>query len=399
MLSDTEGALVATLSWALLKGVIALAVVGFAGQRLLRPLYHQVGRANSPELFTMTSLLVALAAAWLTHLMGLSLALGAFLAGMILGETEYRHQVEVDIRPFRDILLGLFFVTVGMQLNFALLLQWWPWIALIVIGLALGKGAVIVALVRLGGQDMNTALRVGMSLAQGGEFGLALLALAANHGLLSGAVQQVLLGSVVASMALAPILIKYNGRLAALVGHRRKRADQEIRSAELRAATRGMREHVVICGFGESGRHVADVLSDEEIAFIAVDADSSNVRRAWELSEPVFFADAAHPRTLAAAGIANARALVVTVPQAETTARIVANARRIDAQIPILVRAHSKTELDRLIEAGATYGVPETVEVGQMLALELLVACDVPTQRVVEQFDSRRRSRYGQDAI
>ena len=195
-LSTHEQSLGLELSYALFKALLAFAIVLAAGRWLLRPLFHKIASARSAELFTLTALLVSLLAAWLTQVMGLSLALGAFLAGMMLSETEYRHQIEAELRPFRDILLGLFFITVGMQLNLTVLLALWPWV-LLSLGLVLGKGILITLLAWLGKADKSTALSIGLVLGHGGEFGFALLALALSSGLLLAADSQAILGAII----------------------------------------------------------------------------------------------------------------------------------------------------------------------------------------------------------
>jgi CPA2 family monovalent cation:H+ antiporter-2 len=232
-----------TLGWAplyaLMKAAVAFAITWSVGQWVLRPLFHEVTGSRAPDLFTLTVLLVSLAAAWVTSLLGLSLALGAFLAGAMLGETEFRHPIEADIRPFRDVLLGLFFVTVGMQLTIDLITPVWPWVLLVTSGLVLGKGLAVAMLTRLTGYDQSTALRTGMLLGQGGEFGIALLTVALGTGLLSAQSIQPVLAAIVLSMALAPLLIRHNGRLASRLLKHRGRGAKARREHEIAEAVKG----------------------------------------------------------------------------------------------------------------------------------------------------------------
>ncbi|MGH8502721.1 MAG: cation:proton antiporter, partial [Gammaproteobacteria bacterium] len=219
----TDGPLAAPLLLALVQAVAAFAIMLTLGRWGLRPLLREIAASRAAELFTLTTLLIALTAAWITHLLGLSLALGAFLAGMLLAETEFRHQIDSDIRPFRDVLLGLFFVTVGMQLDLARLAPAWGWVLLLLAGIVLGKGVLIALLTRMAGYGPEVAARTGMVLAQGGEFGIALVTLAVGAGLVSAGDTQPVLAALILSMALAPVVVRHNARLARLLPSRMSR--------------------------------------------------------------------------------------------------------------------------------------------------------------------------------
>lgn len=390
----TSQALELALLYALLKGIGALAIMLALGHWALRPLFHEVATSRSRELFTLTVLLISLAAAWITSIMGLSLALGAFLAGMMLSETEYRHQIETDIRPFRDVLLGLFFITVSMQLDLALFPSLWPWIVLLVLGLVLGKGFLIALLTRIAGYDNETALRTGTILGHGGEFGFALLALALSTGLLSVQDSQPILAAVVISMVLAPILIRHNGPLAKTL-FARPRLEEPIRqSREIAAAIHKPAGHVIICGFGRIGQNMASFLREESFPYVALDLDPLRIKQAWETGEQVFYGDATHREILEAAGLEHARALVISFDDIPGALKILHSARTLHSDLPILVRTRDGTGLTPLLDAGATEVVPETLEASLMLAFQLLLLLGMPLDKVIQRMDEVRSDRY-----
>jgi CPA2 family monovalent cation:H+ antiporter-2 len=380
--------------WALVKGAAAFAIMFASGHWLLRPLFHWVAAAHSVELFTLAILLVSLTAAWITSEMGLSLALGAFLAGMMLGETEYRHQVETEIRPFRDVLMGLFFISVGTQLNLAVLPDTWPWVALMVLGLTLGKGLLVTALVRLGGHEPGVAMRAGVVLGQGGEFGFALLTLALAHHLLSPTQSQPLLAALVFSMVLAPVAIRHNGALAKTLCASTYLRGREVRVRELAAAAEHLAGHVIICGFGRIGQNLASFLREEGFGYVALDLDPLLIREAWEAGERVFYGDSTHAEILEVAGLQRARAVVVTFHDAHTAGRIVRTARRHHPSIPIVVRTQDDAHLEALEKAGASDVVPEAVEASMMLATHLLRRLGVADDEVLRLVDKTRQDHY-----
>lgn len=394
---EADNGMAMALSIAILKGVFVIIAMLLTGRYLLRPVLHWIAAAQSVELFTLTILLMALTAAWLTDLFGLSLALGSFIAGMLIGDTEYRHQVETEMRPFRDVLMGLFFITVGTQLDLFILPQHIPWIALLVAGVVLGKGALIFVLVRSGGTDTGVALRTGISLAQAGEFGFALLALALGHGLLTAEQSQPILAAVVISMSLAPLLVRKNGQIAKRLsgGYRRF---EEDRAHHIEEKTQQLAGHVVLCGFGRVGQNLALFLREENIEYVALDLDTALISEAWEAGEPVFYADATHPEILEAAGLYRARAVVIAMHDHHLAERIIQTATLLKPGIPIVVRASEEAFIERFEAAGASDVVPESVEASLILATRLLHRLDIDLdeiQRLVEQArtDHYRRLR------
>jgi CPA2 family monovalent cation:H+ antiporter-2 len=383
----------ATLGSVLLKSALVLAAIMAAGRWLLRPLFHEIAAAHSRELFMFAVLLLVLACAWVTELAGLSLALGAFLAGMMLGETEYRHQVEGDILPFRDILLGLFFVTVGMLLDLAVFARLWPWIAAAVAGMLVFKTLLVTALGRAFGHETGVALRTGLVLSQGGEFAFALLLHAQNYRLLESDAAQVVLATVVLSMIVSPLVIRFNGRIAKRLvpGYIRAR-DSNL--AAIRAEAGHGRGHVIVCGYGRSGQNLGWMLEQEGIPYVALDLDPVRVRDARDAGKPVVYGDADRRDVLEAAGLHGARALVVSFNNVASALRILEITHHVRPDMPVIVRTMDDAELERLKSAGATEVVPESLEGSLMMGSLLLMLLGVPVSRIVHQVRDVRRDRY-----
>lgn len=398
LIAALSGAGDSSIAWelgvAFLKGVIVFAAMLGIGHWLLRPLFHEIAHTRSPELFTLTVLLVSIAAAWLTHEAGLSLALGAFLAGMMLGETEFKHQIEADIRPFRDILLGLFFITIGMMLDLDAIGSIWHWVLAATVALVMFKAVSITLLARKLCADRRDALRTGITLAQGGEFGLAVVLLASSSGLFSDQLAVMTLATVVFSMALAPALVRYNGRIAA----RMFNADDELEQRQLRDDLSrhpgGKSGHVVIIGFGRVGQNVARFLEQEDIDYIALDLDAVRVRTARDAGDPVYYGDATQREVLEAAEIDHARAVVLTYYDTSVSLRILGVIRELNVTIPVLVRTRDDVNLELLQKAGATEVIPDTLEASLMVASHLLQLLDVPVRRIVRSIQKVRDDRY-----
>jgi CPA2 family monovalent cation:H+ antiporter-2 len=382
-----------TLGWALIKSVAVLAAILFVGRMWLRPVFHEVALARSREFFMLTVLLITLAAAWLTEHAGLSMALGAFLAGLMIGETEYRHQVESDILPFRDVLLGLFFVTVGMMLDLEVLRRQWPLVLLALALMLVIKTAIIHGLARLFGHENGVALRTGLVLAPAGEFGFALLVQAQVHKVLSAQSIQVVLAAMVVSMLLAPLVIRYNGSIAKrLVPGYRARRDSNLDS--IRATAAHAHAHVILCGFGRSGQNMAWMMMKEGLSYVGLDLDPVRVRDARDAGEPVVYGDSARRDVLLAAGLMEARALVVSFVDVPMARRILSVTRDLRPDMPVIVRTMDDYDMDELRRAGATEVVPESLEGSLMIGSHLLMLLGVPTSHVLRQVQTVRRNRY-----
>ncbi|MEZ5534250.1 MAG: cation:proton antiporter [Thiolinea sp.] len=374
--------------------LFTLAGMLLAAHYVLRPLFHHIAKAQSVELFNITVLLVALTAAWTTQSLGLSLALGAFLAGMLLSETEYKHQIELEIRPFRDILMGVFFIVVGTKLDPAVLPELWLPILLLVLGLTLGKTILIALLARMFGADNGASLRTGLVLAQGGEFGFALLALALGNGLLSSQEVQSVLAAIIISMALAPFIIRYNDVVS------RKLFSDSYLKQRYKAAhdfsleVKEVEKHVIICGYRRIGQSLSRFLQEQGIPYIGLELDSAIVKEAWEAGDNVYFADATRPEILIAAGLYRARMVVVTVADIESAKLITAAARKKKQDIPILVRTRNDMFMNELEELGATSVLPETLEASLIVAERVLEELGLPAEEISEVVDRIRADGY-----
>jgi len=393
-LSKGGGELAMDLAFASMKALVVLVLILFAGQKPMRAWFHLVARQRNSELFMLNLLLITLGLAALTELAGLSLALGAFLAGMLIAETEYRYQVEEDIKPFRDVLLGLFFVTVGMALDLSIVARNLPWVLLLLVVPVVAKLALIVALSRVFGAPPGTSLRTGFYLAQAGEFALVLLAVAVNLQLVSGTIAQVVLAAMVLSMLSAPLLIHF----ADPIVRKLTANDWLARAAQITriaATTMARQNHVIVCGFGRSGQNLARLLETEEIPFIALDADPQRVREAAGDGSSVVYGDAGRKEALFAAGLAKARAVVITFADTAVALRILHYVHDERPELPVVVRTLDDSELDRLLDAGAAEVVPEVLEGSLMLATHSLLLLGVPLNRVLKRIRAIREERYG----
>jgi CPA2 family monovalent cation:H+ antiporter-2 len=375
-------------------GVFAVMVVLAAGRWLLRPLFHVIAHSRLRELFTLAVLFVVLAAAWTSYLAGLSLALGGFLAGMMVAETEYRHQIEVVIRPFRDILLGLFFISVGMLLDVRLLINEFGIISVMLLGMIVIKAALAALATRAYAGSAFKAIRTGVVISIGGEFGVALFTIALRGNLIAPQWGEPLLVATVLSMLLSPLILSNNKRIARfLLGEKGPPATAIEREA---AATGEIarRDHVILCGFGRVGQNVARVLESQGFEFIALDLDPARIRAARQTGEPVIFGDSADEDMLIQAGLENASAVVVSFSEPTTAIGILRSIRRLRPDVPVLVRTPDDARLAELQAAGATEVVPETFEASLMLVSQVLLLLRVPLTRVVRAVGEIRNSRY-----
>ena len=384
----------ATLGWALLKATALLALLLTGGQQAMRWWLTLVARRKSEELFVLNLLLITLGLAWLTEHAGLSLALGAFVAGMLVAETEYKHQVETDIRPFHDVLLGLFFITIGMKLDWRPVLDQWFLVLLLTLGPVLAKFALVAVLARAFGTAPGTALRTGLYLAQAGEFGFVLLTLGAANGLVAPQWLSPVLASMVLSMLATPFIVMYSNRIVA----RLSATDWMLQSVALTSIAKksiASEAHVIICGSGRSGQNLARLLEGEQIPYLALDLDPDRVRQAAAAGQSVVFGDAARLRSLMAAGLARASAVVVTYHDTASALKILQVVRSHAAQVPVVVRTVDDADIDRLKAAGATEVVPEAIEGSLMLASHALALVGVPMRRVIRIARDARDARYG----
>ena len=373
------------------KTVILFFGLLFASRFLLPRLFHEVAASRSAELFVLLALVIVLLTAWLTHLLGLSPALGAFLAGMLLGESHYRHQIEADIRPFRDILLGLFFVSIGMLIDLQLFVHDGFLILGLTLALMLIKGAIVASLVKLRGSDGETAWRSGLALAQGGEFCFALMAQMQLNSLIPPEMAGYLLAATFCSMVLTPLLLRAAPKIAASL-HRQSYEEAELE--EIAAQNAELHGHVVMCGYGRVGQSIGRFLRREHKDFVALDYDPDRIQEAAEVDNNVHYGDARRGDLLRAVGLDRARLLVIAVDNTEVAMRVLEEARLITLEVPILVRTRDDSQLAELKAAGATEVVPELLESSLMLASHALIMLGLPEKTVQRRVDEVRHDRY-----
>src|SRR5262249_41903197 len=368
----------ASTTISVIAGIIAVVIVLLIGRWLLRPLFGEITRSRSRELFTLAVLFVVLASAWVSHSAGLSLALGGFLAGMMLAETEYRHQIEVVIRPFRDILLGLFFITVGMLLDVRLLVNEFGLVFSMLAGLVVLKAATAALVSRWFTGSWFKSIRTGVVISIAGEFGIALLTLVLQGEVLPTQLGQPLLVAIALSMIVSPFIISNNKWVARFLLRERGPPGTAFQRED--AATHGIaqREHVILCGFGRVGQNVARVLETHGFASIALDLDPARIRAARQAGDPVIFGDSADEDMLMRAGLERANAVIISFADPGTSIGILRSIRQLRGEVPVLVRTQDDSRLNELREAGATDVVPETLEASLMLVSQVLMLLNVP---------------------
>ena len=392
-LARPQGDLAGAMAVAAMQTAVVLALLIGLGRRPMKLVLDFIAHQRSEELFVLTTLWLVLVLALATHAAGLSLALGAFIGGMLISETMYRHQVEADIRPFRDILLGLFFVTVGMLLDVGYVLAHWPLLLLAVALLVGGKGLVVLLVARLAGSSLDVCLRTAAQLAQAGEFGLVLIQLAFDLKLVADDVFQVTLSAMLISMFAAPFLIERAARLSGELAH----GDWAHKAKTLHDIAVGafsMENHVILCGFGRTGQRIGEFLAAEGIPFVALDLDPVHVKRVAPAGGVVVFGNATRSEVLKAAGLARARGVIVAAADPHAAERVVQLVRQERAEIPIVVRAPDEGPVGHLKRAGATEVIPEVLEGSLMIAAEALVQFGVPVEQAIARVRAARAERY-----
>jgi CPA2 family monovalent cation:H+ antiporter-2 len=386
--------MIEALGLAMLKASVLLTLLLVGGQKVMRWWLTLVARRKSEELFMLNLLLITLGLAWLTEHAGLSLALGAFVAGMLVAETEYKHQVETDIRPFHDVLLGLFFITIGMKLDWRPVIDRWLLVLLLTVVPVVAKFALVAALARAFRAAPGVALRTGLYLAQAGEFGFVLLTLGAANGLVAPQWMSPILASMVLSMLATPFVVMYSNRIVMKLSS----TDWLMQSVQLTTiAKKAIRaeKHVIICGYGRSGQNLARMLDTQAIPYMALDLDPDRVRQAAAAGQSVVFGDAARLQSLMAAGLARANAVVVSYPDTPSALKILRLVREHAPAVPVIVRTIDDSDLETLRSAGATEVVPEAIEGSLMLASHALALVGVPMRKVIRLTRDARDARYG----
>lgn len=388
LLGRDGGSLLRELGTAAGKAALALGIIMAAGRLLLRPVLRTVAAARTPELFTGITLFLALGVSQATALAGLSMALGAFLAGLLISETEYRHQVEADIAPFRGLLLALFFMAIGMGIDVGMLADRWHVVLAGVLAVLAVKALVVAGLARVFGQPWGTAVFLGFALSQAGEFGFVLVTLAMGSGALQAGTGGLAMLVVATSIAATPLLMRA-GHAAARRVH--AGGDPE---AELRTDARDLRRHALVLGLGRAGRTVVQLLEATGREYLALDRDPEAVAAGRARGISVYFGDGSHPEVLRSAGVGRASAVVVTLDDTESASRALHAVRAEDHDVPVIVRARDTAAHDLLVQAGATAVVPELVEGSLQLGGRLLLELGEPEDAVEAALDEMRRDSY-----
>ena len=385
--------LLTTVATASAKAIVVLLLLLVIGQRLIRKWFAIVVKRRSQELFMLNLLLITLGAAWITERAGLSMALGSFVAGMLISETQYKHQVEEDIKPFRDVLLGLFFITIGMMLDLRLVLAQWPLVLALLLVPVLLKFGLITLLTRAFGASVGVSLRTGLALAQAGEFGFVLLNLAAGSHLMPPMVMQVVLAAMVLSILIAPLIIIKSDQIVMKLSANEWMM-QSIALTQIASRTMSTQKHVIVAGFGRSGQSLATLLSEENIPYQALDLDPERVQEAQAAGAYVSYGNAARRESLIAVGIHRASAVVITYADTPSALKVLHLVHELAPNLPVIVRSHDDSDLDQLRKAGAAEVVPEALEGSLMLASHALLMLGVPLRRVVHRVQAARDDRY-----
>ena len=379
------------LAFALTKGAFVCLLLWAIGKWVLPKVFKEIAQVRTDELFVLTTILVALFAGFLTYMFGLSMALGAFLAGMMLGESHYRHQLEADIRPFRDILMGLFFVTVGMQLDILFVLSHGFVIIGALFGLLILKITVLALSARLMHERNQDSLACGVMLWQMGEFGFVLIALASQHALLNSEQASFLIALGVLSMALTPFLIDKTPLILKQLGildHPSMARESEPKSSIL------YNDHVVICGFSRVGQTIARFLKPEAIDYVAIESNPILVQEGKAAGEPVIFGYVKQKDILKCAGVERARLVIITFTEFQQTQIVIDAIKQVAPKVKILIRTRDDSQLERLKDLGVTEVVPEALEASLMLVSHVLSMSGVPMSRIIRRVSSERRNRY-----
>lgn len=386
-----DSSLLSTLAFAMLKGISVVILLLFIGKWLLPKIFDVIAQVRTDELFVLTTLLVILLASAITQWFGLSMALGAFLAGMMLGESEYKYQLEADIRPYRDILLGLFFITVGMKLDIFLLLSSPIKLLLFMASFMLIKIFIIKALAVRAGQIEKDAWASGIMLAQMGEFGFVLIALANQSNILPVNVSSMLLGAGVISMAVTPYMVENARSWGRFLSQKNSDEHKELQTL---ISTEKLSDHVIICGFGRVGQTVSRFLKQDNIPFVAIDTDPLRTSKARDAGEHVLFGSSRQTELLKAANLDEAKLVVIAFGEDRQSIEVIKKVRSLSETVPILVRTRNDDQFEVIKRAGANEVVPESLEGSLMLVSQVLALTGVPFARVIRRVQKERKNHY-----
>jgi CPA2 family monovalent cation:H+ antiporter-2 len=395
VLSGREGSSPSAITLKLLTALAAVAAIIFAARILIpRALFHIV-RLRSSEVFIIFIVLVSLGTSWVTSQFGLSLALGAFIAGLVLSESEYSHQIVADILPFRDVFNTVFFISIGMLLSVGFLLSNLLTVLGWVGALILGKALIITVVIRLLGYSLRVTTMIGVALAQIGEFSFILAKVGVGEGLLSADDYQTFLASAIISMIATPFLIKAAPRIGyAVQATLSPDSLLEPTMMGFNSKDHELRGHVVIVGYGLNGRNVARVLARVNIPYLALDMNAETVREESERGEPIFYGDSTRREVLHRAGIEHARIIVLAISDPIATRRTVALARRLNQDIHIIVRTRYMSELPDLYKLGANQVIPEEFETSIEIFSRVLREYGIARNIIQRETEGIRREGY-----
>lgn len=375
----------------LLEGIGAFVALIVVGKWTLPKLFDEVARARSNELFVLSTLVVSLVTGAITQWLGLSMALGAFIAGILLGESQYKRQLEADIRPFRDLLMGLFFISIGMLLDFQIVMSYWWQILLLLVAVLLGKSAIIFMLLRWTKESFRISLSTAITLAQVGEFSFVILSLGVSYQLIDSQTNTILVMVAVLSMALAPWLVRHSIDIARrLQGI--KIPTEKVDSINVASSASG--ELVLILGYGRVGQTIARFMKVEAIPYLVLDLDPKRVAEARAAGEPVYFGDGSQRSILKQAKIREAKLVVVTFGNGKVLEDILSLCRQLTTEAKILVRTRDDVDMEALETAGASQVIPETLEGSLMLVSQVLYQSGVPLSRILKRLEFERRHHY-----
>ncbi len=385
--------LMTALFFAAAKALVLITLLLTGGQRFMHWWLLLVARRQTEELFALNVLLITLGLAWLTEMAGLSLALGAFVAGMLISETEFKHRVEADIKPFHDVLLGLFFITIGMMLDWRIIWDRWGFVLFLVTVPVAFKFVLIAALTRFGGATEGISLRTGLYLAQAGEFGFVLLTLGNQNNLIPPDWLNPVLASMVLSMMATPFIIMRANQWV-MKWSSTDWLQQSLEMTQLAQKSINTKKHIIICGYGRCGQNLAKLLKTQDIPYLALDLDPDRVNRALAQGDHVAYGDAARLQSLMAVGLERASAVVITYLDSASAFKVLALAKEHAPHVPVVVRTQDDHDLAKFQAAGASEVVPETIEGSLMLATHALALVGVPMKRVIRMVQSQRLQRY-----
>ena len=376
-----------------IKVLILFTILFWLGKPILNFWFGIVAKQKSRELFVLNVLMITLIFSYLTNLTGLSYALGAFIAGMLISETRYRYQVESDIASFRDILLGLFFISIGMMLNISIFIDYLFIIIAIFTLYTFFKVILISVLTKIYSYEWGVGLRVGIILGQAGEFSFVVLSLGNDQGLLTGDLFQIILSTCLLSMLVSPFLIPLNGKIARFLSKNYLRNSQKV-VANIEDTGKVLNDHVILCGFGRSGQYLARFLKEESTSFIAIDMDLNRVNDAASAGELVMYGDASRRVVLKAAGIAKAKAVVITYADDRASSKVLHVIRDDYPDLPVIVRTADDSTIVQLQNDGASEVIPEVLEGSLMLASQTLLILGIPLKRIIRRIREFREERY-----